>query len=97
MHRLAWFIPFFIALLGTVRARGIFFTFGVFHNYLLKTEIAFGGGPSTQLPGWEHFNQGNSAKQHNKTKASAFAYAFWAVLDLATLATALIVAFHLLQ
>jgi hypothetical protein len=100
LHTLAWFIPFLFAVLGSVRARGIFKAFGVLHDYLLEIEETFTTDSYPQ--GWEHFltpkeepaKAGGSRDLHRKTGASTAAFTFWGILDSVTLLLAVMVACH---
>jgi ABC-type sugar transport system permease subunit len=95
VHRIAFFIPLALAVVGSIRAWGILSAFSVLHGYLLKLETLF-CLDSERAEGWEHFLDAktNGDESSRRTGASKFAVGFWATLILITLAVAIVVGFN---
>jgi|HubBroStandDraft_6_1064221.scaffolds.fasta_scaffold49464_4 hypothetical protein len=102
---LGFFVPFLFALLGSVRAIGIFRGFDIYHEYLMRVEDAF--SEKDGLEGWEHYLSGNKVNGQDKAQrekgkqekrknlgSSKFAFYFWLILDVVTFAIAIVFGLH---
>ncbi|GEM_PF-3840409 len=67
----AWGIPLFLPIFGSLRAYSINNHFGTIRKYILSIEDVTAKSDNT-FKGWEHFFRPTSAKEHKPESASGF-------------------------
>lgn len=85
VEQLAWFLPLIFAVLGSIRAYGLFKAFNIFHEYFVKVEQKFA------TSGWESYiGEGEEEGEDARPRLGTYNkwYIFWVTLGLTTLVAA---------